>query len=82
MKYLFALIHMGVIAAMAYVGADIFYAAVLPDIQKPLEQGTASVPADKDAGPRVQAVLDSEQYGAIVKRNLFKVETEKKRNPW
>ncbi len=81
MKHLFALIHMGVIAAMAYVGADLFYAAILPDIGKPPERGVASAPTETDAGRKVQAVSDSDQYGAIVKRNLFKVEIEKKETP-
>ena len=81
MKYLFALIHMGVMAAMAYVGAGLFYAAVLPDMVKPPEHRVSSAPAAKAAGRKVQAVSDADQYDAIVKRNLFKVETEKKETP-
>ncbi|MFO7912418.1 MAG: type II secretion system protein N [Desulfotignum sp.] len=82
MKYLFVLIHMGLIAAIAYVGAGLFYTGILPGNME--QQGPGPVvPPSADPGAVHEAGRGSDpgQYDAIVKRNLFKVETEKKQTP-
>ena len=81
MKYLFVLIHMGLIAAIAYAGADLFYAGILPgNLEQP---GRPAVVNSSQSGAvhRAGRGSDPGQYDAVVKRNLFKVEIEEKQTP-
>jgi len=81
MKYLFVLIHMGLIAAIAYAGADLFYAGILPgNLEQP---GPPAVVNSSQSGAvyKDDRGSDPGQYDAVVKRNLFKVKIEEKQTP-
>jgi general secretion pathway protein C len=81
MKYLFVCIHLLLIGGMAFAGADLFYARILPD-----DLGEAGAPASwETAGP--QPVREdsgrsaANRYQAVVSRNIFKVLTEETAAP-
>ncbi len=81
MKYIFVLIHMGLIAAIAYVGVDLFYTGILPDNIEQPGRGVAVNPSQPGTVQKAGHRSDPGQYDAVVKRNLFKVEIEKKQTP-
>jgi len=77
MKYLFTIINLVMVAAMAYFCVDIMYKIITPD---PFEQSDNHVPgalSGKINPLRVNHPHEERQNNVIVKRNFFNVEVEK-----
>ncbi len=76
MKYIFYIINLILIAAIAYFCVEITYKTIVAGYLVPFESSFSKTASQKNKSGNIKNLQKKNQYDRIMKRNLFKVELE------